>query len=75
MDREEELARMIADRNMAEDDAERLTDEIISLERQYPDTFEEMEEYNALDREINNLNNEAMYLTSCIQSYEEGYDG
>lgn len=74
MDREKELARAIEDRDMAEDDALILGDEAIAIEREYPDTFEERDDWNALDREINALNNEAMYLTSWIESYEQGYE-
>lgn len=70
MDIEEELERAIADRDMAESEAERLSYEMADIERENPD-FEEDEEWLSLHDEVNALENEAHYLTSCIEDLKE----
>ncbi len=72
MTREEELARMIEDRDIAENDAQTYSDEMDEIEEQYPDSFEERDDWNSLDCAVRDLENEAAYLTSWILSYEQG---
>lgn len=64
---ENELERLIEDRNSAEDEANRLEEYMTVIEREYPDSYEDHEEWNSLYHEVNELNNWAAYLTSCIE--------
>lgn len=64
---ENELERLIEDRDSAENEAVRLEEEMGVIEREYPDSYEDFEEWNSLHHEVNELNNWASYLTSCIE--------
>ena len=64
---ENELELLIEDRDSAEDEALRLENEMTLIEREYPDSYEDFEEWNSLHNEVNELNNWASYLTSCIE--------
>lgn len=71
MTKEEELRRTIEDRDVAESDAELIGQEMADLERAFPDSYEELDDWNALHHEHNALENEAMYLTRCIEELED----
>jgi hypothetical protein len=71
MTKEEELARCIEDRDIAENDAILLGEEMRQFEIAHPDDFEEHDEWNSLHDEINALDSEASYLTACIEDLED----
>ena len=64
---ENELEHLIEDRDSAENEALRLEEEMTVIEREDPDNYEDHEEWNILYHEVNELNNWAAYLTSCIE--------
>jgi hypothetical protein len=71
MSKEEELKRVIKDRDMAENDAHSLEQELSDFEFAHPDDYQDYDEWNNLDYEIRALENEAMYLTHVIESLKE----
>jgi predicted RNase H-like nuclease (RuvC/YqgF family) len=71
MTKEEELARAIEDRDYAEDEVRHLEQELADFEAAHPDDYESYDDWNALENEIRQLDNHAMYLTHCIESLRE----
>lgn len=67
MNREEELQRLYDDRDMLETDVDLLNEEL----KQYD---EDSDDYENLVNEITHMENEAIYLTACIDSIEGGFE-
>lgn len=70
-DRNWELNRAYEERNEAESDAEFIEDEMGVLEREFPESYEDLEEWNNLHHAMNECYNHAQYLTSVIADLEE----
>ncbi len=70
----EELERLIEDRNQAEDDLEHLEEELNAFERLHPEDHQDFEEWNDLHNEVNEATNHVAYLNCWIESYEGGYE-
>lgn len=68
----EELKQLYDERDELERDIQEIEDDMRLIELSN-DNFEELEEYNDLDRALNDVTNHANYITSWIQSIEEGY--
>jgi len=67
---EDELRRLIDDRNDAESDLESMYQELDALERADPENHEDSDEWNDLFHEVNEVVNHISYLSSCIDSIE-----
>lgn len=74
MTNDEELERLYSDRRDAESDLEHLYEELNIIERENPDDYEDMDEWNDLFHEINQLENDISYLSDCIEDLELGYE-
>ena len=66
----EELSKLIEDRNQAEDDLECLEEELCAFERKHPEDHQDFKEWNDLYHEVNEQTNHVAYLNSWIESYE-----
>lgn len=72
MTNDEELERLYSDRRDAESDLEHLYEELKIIERENPDDHEDMDEWNDLFHEVNELENDISYLSDCIEDIELG---
>ena len=70
----EELKQLIEYRNEAENDLERLEEELNTFEHLHPEDHQDFEEWNDLFEEVNEAVNHVAYLNSWIESYEGGYE-
>ena len=73
MTNEEELEQLYYDRDSAESELQELEDEMRLFEQTHDD-YEDLDEWNELDREINDKENWVSYLNAFIRSHEEGYE-
>lgn len=70
----DELEKLIEDRNNSENEMIRLEEELADLERSLGADYEDSEEWNSLNDECNELNNWVSYLNACISSIQGGYE-